>query len=188
MFNLFIYAFHFQGNRYAAPFKEPVNPSEVPNYYNVVKVPMGKYTPLTIYNGKNKLSQLKDCTCLFTLVINHLFQICKPQISGSDRSITRLSESLLVMLCAYLKTVDFLTRKILPSLRVQIILKIILYRSQHCFEKKCQLQKIRCELSRDLKQVVGQCKTLALRYYSIYSNILSPERIINFLMLVCITK
>ena len=36
-----------------APFKEPVNPSEVPNYYNVVKVPMGKYTPLTIYNGKD---------------------------------------------------------------------------------------------------------------------------------------
>ena len=44
MFNVFIYVFYFQGNRYAAPFKEPVNPSEVPNYYNVVKVPMGKYT------------------------------------------------------------------------------------------------------------------------------------------------
>ena len=53
MINVFIYVFYFQGNRYAAPFKEPVNPSEVPNYYNVVKVPMGKYTPLTIYNGKN---------------------------------------------------------------------------------------------------------------------------------------
>jgi nucleosome-remodeling factor subunit BPTF len=32
------------GNRYAAPFKEPVNPSEVPNYYNVVKVPMDLQT------------------------------------------------------------------------------------------------------------------------------------------------
>ena len=187
MFNVFIYAFHFQGNRYAAPFKEPVNPSEVPNYYNVVKVPMGKYTGY-IYVQYSTYNYIKDCTCLFTLVVFYLFQICKPQISGSDRSITRLSESLLVMLCAYLKTVDFLTRKILPSLRVQIILKIILYRNQHCFEKKCQLQKIRCELSRDLIKVVGQCKILALRYYSIYSNILSPERIINFLMLVCITK
>ena len=58
MFNVFIYAFHFQGNRYAAPFKEPVNPSEVPNYYNVVKVPMGKYITLTIYNGENMFKRL----------------------------------------------------------------------------------------------------------------------------------
>jgi len=28
------------GNRYAAPFKEPVNPALVPNYYTVIKEPM----------------------------------------------------------------------------------------------------------------------------------------------------
>ncbi len=30
-------------NRYSSPFKEPVNPSAVPNYYKIVKVPMGEF-------------------------------------------------------------------------------------------------------------------------------------------------
>ena len=34
--------FGFQANRYAAAFSEPVDSNEVPNYYQVIKVPMGK--------------------------------------------------------------------------------------------------------------------------------------------------
>ena len=37
--------FHFicqQANRSSIPFQNPVNPEEVPNYYKVIKEPMGK--------------------------------------------------------------------------------------------------------------------------------------------------
>ena len=40
----------FQSNRYAAPFKEPVNPTLVPNYYKVVKEPMGKFHHVFCFN------------------------------------------------------------------------------------------------------------------------------------------
>ena len=32
----------FQANRNSWPFKQPVDPADVPNYYKVVKEPMGK--------------------------------------------------------------------------------------------------------------------------------------------------
>ena len=33
----------FQANRSSIPFHHPVNTSDVPNYYEVVKEPMGKF-------------------------------------------------------------------------------------------------------------------------------------------------
>ena len=36
------YVVEFQANRNSWPFKQPVDPGDVPNYYKVVKEPMGK--------------------------------------------------------------------------------------------------------------------------------------------------
>lgn len=33
----------FQGHKSAWPFMEPVDPNEAPDYYKVIKEPMGKY-------------------------------------------------------------------------------------------------------------------------------------------------
>ncbi len=41
--NSAFFVIHFKANRNSWPFKDPVDKNDVPNYYVVVKEPMGKY-------------------------------------------------------------------------------------------------------------------------------------------------
>ena len=51
-----------QANRASIAFQQPVNPSEVPNYYNVVKEPMGKK------KNMSPISVSSICTFFFRFV------------------------------------------------------------------------------------------------------------------------
>lgn len=43
---------YFQAHKSAWPFVEPVDPTEAPDYYKVIKEPMGKYHALN-FRGEN---------------------------------------------------------------------------------------------------------------------------------------
>ena len=60
-----------QNNKNAWPFIEPVDPDEVPNYYKVIKEPMGESPGSTSAAGLNTL----DIFCFFYYIFNIFFII-----------------------------------------------------------------------------------------------------------------
>lgn len=58
------YVVEFQANRNSWPFKQPVDPADVPNYYKVVKEPMGKQV-IEIRD----LAPIKLCNYIFKTII-----------------------------------------------------------------------------------------------------------------------
>lgn len=88
-----------QSNRNSGPFREPVRPRSVPNYYKIVKEPMGKKMGINL----DIANQVQKTTFLFP------FQTFTPSKRGSTISIMSGCASSLAISCAFSKTVDIST-------------------------------------------------------------------------------